>query len=120
MATDRTGRRAGTKAFASEKGGDPAMRSQRLDRWLYFARISKSRTLAQKLCQAGHVRINRDKVRSGAKAVRPGDVLTLSLPSRVRVLKIAALGDRRGPAVEAQTLYEDMTPPSPQLFPPRR
>ncbi|RLQ89581.1 RNA-binding S4 domain-containing protein [Notoacmeibacter ruber] len=83
-------------------------RSQRVDRWLFFARITKSRTLAQKLCEAGHVRINRAKAKSGAKPVSIGDVLTISLSSGVRVLRVTDPGERRGPTREARMLYEDV------------
>ncbi|MCP1200188.1 RNA-binding S4 domain-containing protein [Notoacmeibacter sp. MSK16QG-6] len=110
MGTERSGLRTGRDSLLNERS---AGQEQRLDRWLFFARISKSRTLAQKLCQAGHVRVNRNKAQSGAKTVRPGDVLTVSLPSRVTVLKIVAIGDRRGPASEARTLYEDVLAASP-------
>ncbi len=73
--------------------------------------MTKSRTLAQKLATGGHVRINREKIDSASKAVRIGDVLTITLERRVLVLEIAGLGTRRGPAPEAQLLYKDLTPP---------
>ncbi|MEX6506982.1 RNA-binding S4 domain-containing protein [Jiella sp. M17.18] len=92
---------------ASAPGG-----GQRVDRWLFFARVAKSRTLAQKLVQSGAVRINREKTDNAARIVRPGDVLTLSLGGRVRVLKVLDPGTRRGPASEAATLYQDMTTPA--------
>lgn len=87
--------------------------ARRLDRWLYFARVVKTRSLAQKLCEAGHVRVNRQKVKNGAKPVRPGDVLTVSLSSTVRVLRLEAVGERRGPAREAQTLFTELDPETP-------
>lgn len=90
---------------------------QRIDRWLFFARIVKSRTLAQKLVLAGGVRINREKIAGAARTVRPGDVLTVTLDRVVRVLKVLAPGERRGPAPEAATLYEDLTPPPPETAP---
>ncbi len=86
---------------------------QRVDKWLFFTRAIKSRSLAQKLVQSGAVRINRDKIDNPARQVRPGDVLTLSLHGTVRVLKVVDGGARRGPAVEAATLYEDLSPPRP-------
>lgn len=110
MATDRRKRRSGPEDASSDVSDEAGTQGQRVDRWLFFARISKSRTLAQKLCQGGHVRVNRDKARTGARTVRPGDVLTLSLPSRVRVLRIVALGARRGPAIEARALYDEIGP----------
>ncbi len=92
----------------SEAGG-----AQRIDKWLWFARLAKTRTTAQKLVLSGAVRVNRDKVDAASRQVRPGDVLTVSLERQVRVLKVLAAGVRRGPATEAQLLYEDLTPPAP-------
>lgn len=85
----------------------------RIDKWLWYARITKSRTLAQKLAVSGHVRLNKEKVGAAKTAVKPGDVLTISMPRRLLILKVLQLGTRRGPAPEAQTLYEDMSPPPP-------
>jgi ribosome-associated heat shock protein Hsp15 len=85
---------------------------QRLDKWLWFARMTKSRTLAQKLILSGRVRVNREKTGSPAIAVRPDDVLTIALDSGVRVVKVLAPGKRRGPAAEARLLYADLTPPA--------
>ncbi len=85
--------------------------AQRIDKWLFFARIMKSRSLAQKFVQSGAVRINRDKTDNAARIVRAGDVLTFSLNDRVRVFKLLDAGERRGPASEAQALYEDLSPP---------
>lgn len=65
------------------------------------------------MATSGHIRINRDKISSASKTVRIGDVLTIALERRVLVLKVAALGTRRGPYVEAQKLYEDLSPPQP-------
>lgn len=73
--------------------------------------MTKSRTLAQKLASGGHVRVNREKIDSASKAIRLGDVLTITLERRVLVLEVAGLGTRRGPAPEAQLLYKDLTPP---------
>ncbi|WP_417767101.1 RNA-binding S4 domain-containing protein [Stappia sp.] len=83
---------------------------QRLDKWLWFARIVKSRSLAQKLVGGGHVRVNRDKTTAPAKLVRAGDVLTIAVAGHVRLLRVKAPGARRGPAPEAQQLYEDLQP----------
>lgn len=82
---------------------------QRLDKWLFFARVVKSRALAAKLVAAGHVRVNRDKTDQPAKPVRPGDVLTIALEHKVLVWRVLGTGTRRGPALEARTLYEDLT-----------
>ena len=86
---------------------------QRIDRWLFFARAVKSRSLAAKLVQGGAVRLNRDKIDQAAHPVRAGDVLTIKLERRILVWRILETGTRRGPAEEARALYEDMTPKPP-------
>ncbi len=88
--------------------------SLRLDKWLWHARFVKSRTRATVLCQSGKVRLNREPVAKAHIQVRPGDVLTFPLGDHVRVVRLIALGTRRGPASEAQTLYEDLSPPRPE------
>lgn len=84
---------------------------QRLDKWLFFARVVKSRTLGAKLAEAGRVRVNRGKAEQAAHMVKAGDVLTITLDRRVLVYRIVDTGLRRGPAPEAATLYEDLSPP---------
>ncbi|MER8705770.1 RNA-binding S4 domain-containing protein [Mesorhizobium sp. M0323] len=84
---------------------------QRIDKWLFFSRAVKSRTLAAKLVVAGRVRINRDKAAQASDTVRPGDVLTITLERRIFVWKVLGTGVRRGPPEEARLLYEDMSPP---------
>jgi ribosome-associated heat shock protein Hsp15 len=81
---------------------------QRVDKWLWFARIVKSRTLAAKLVAEGRVRVNAVRIENAAKAVGPGDVLTIGLDREVKVLRILANGDRRGPYSEARLLYIDL------------
>jgi len=83
---------------------------QRIDKWLFFARAVKSRTLAGKFAASGNVRVNREKIDQASFLVKPGDVLTISLERRILVWKILGCGERRGPAPEAQLLYEDLTP----------
>jgi ribosome-associated heat shock protein Hsp15 len=83
--------------------------TQRLDKWLWFARLAKSRTLAARLVEEGHVRVNRLKIDKPAQTIKPGDVLTLSLGAQIRVLRVLNPGTRRGPATEARGLYEDVT-----------
>ena len=85
----------------------------RLDRWLFFSRLVKSRSLAAKMIENGQVRVNGTKTHQAKRAIGPGDVLTLALPRGVTIIKLKACGTRRGPASEAQTLYEDLTPPPP-------
>ncbi|MEL6750521.1 MAG: RNA-binding S4 domain-containing protein [Pseudomonadota bacterium] len=93
----------------SEAGHSSATRN-RVDKWLFFARIVKSRTLAQGHIRAGRVRVNSNKIASPAATCAPGDVLTVTLDRQVKVLRILAPGERRGPAPEARLLYEDLTP----------
>jgi ribosome-associated heat shock protein Hsp15 len=87
---------------------------QRIDKWLFFARVAKSRSLAAKLVLAGRIRVNREKVEQTSYPVKPGDVLTITLDRKVLVYRILSSGVRRGPATEARTLYEDLTPPAEQ------
>jgi ribosome-associated heat shock protein Hsp15 len=84
---------------------------QRIDKWLFFARVVKSRSLAAKLAQAGRVRINGEKSSQAADSIKPGDVLTITLERRIIVYKVLDAGSRRGPAEEARKLYEDLSPP---------
>lgn len=79
---------------------------QRLDKWLWFARFAKTRSLAAKLVAGGHVRVNGARATNAAKAVRVGDVLTIAAPHGTAVVRILAEGTRRGPAPEAAGLYE--------------
>ena len=87
---------------------------QRLDKWLWFARVAKSRTLAARLVEAGHVRINGRRGGVAARLVGPGDVLTIALERDVRILRVLATGDRRGPYSEARSLFEDLSAAAPQ------
>ena len=82
--------------------------SIRLDKWLWQARFFKSRALASKLCAAGRVRIDGEVVTKAHAAIRPGHVLTFPQARDIRVVRVVALGARRGPAAEARTLYEDL------------
>jgi len=91
--------------------GDTDGPSPRLDKWLWHARVFKTRTLASKVCASGRVRVNGTPVAKSHHALRPGDVLTLPVGSRIRVLRVLAIGARRGPAPEARLLYDDLTPP---------
>ena len=90
---------------------EPAARKERLDRFLFFERAIKSRTLAQKFIEAGSVRINSEPTQRSDYKVGAGDVLTMSLHNRITVWRIIDPGTRRGPASEAQGLYEDLSPP---------
>ena len=86
---------------------------QRVDKWLFFSRVAKSRSIAQRMVADGKVRANGEKLELASAAVRVGDVLTIAKDRRILVLKVLAPGTRRGPAPEAQALYEDMSPPAP-------
>lgn len=84
--------------------------SQRLDKWLWFARLARTRSAAQRLVAAGRVRLNGTRVRTNAAPVKPGDVLTVTLPRAVRVLRVREPGVRRGSASAAAGLFEDLSP----------
>lgn len=90
-------------------GSGPGLR---IDKWLWQARFVKSRSLAAKLVSETGVRVNGQRASKPAAAVRPGDVLTFVLGRHVRVIRVLALGVRRGPAPEAQALYADLDPPA--------
>ncbi|MDP9423528.1 MAG: RNA-binding S4 domain-containing protein [Pseudomonadota bacterium] len=80
----------------------------RLDRYLFFIRLAKSRTLAQGLIEAGHVRIDGKRVAKTSEEVRIGSVIALPLHGKVRVLRVLALPVRRGPAGEARSCYDEI------------
>lgn len=81
---------------------------QRLDKWLWFARVVKTRSLAAGLVADGYVRVNGIRTDSPAKLVKAGDVLTVALERQIRVLRVAAIGLRRGPYEEARTLFAEL------------
>ncbi len=87
------------------------MDRQRLDKWLFFSRAVKSRTLAQKVIESGVVRVNAERTVATDHKVGPGDVLTMHIHQQLLVWRILDAGSRRGPASEAATLYEDLSPP---------
>ena len=86
---------------------------QRLDKWLWQARFFKSRSLAARIVSDGGVRVDGTRIVKPARAVAPGETLTFAQGRTVRVIRILALATRRGPAAEAQSLYEDLAPPGP-------
>ncbi len=90
---------------------DGPAESLRLDKWLWYARFFKSRTLATRLCASGRLRVNGAIVKKAHYVLKPGDILTFPKGPHIRMIRVAALGTRRGPAAEAQTLYEDLEPP---------
>ena len=78
----------------------------RLDKWLFHARFYRTRPLAQAAASAGKVRLNGARVDKPGHAIKPGDVLTLGRGAQVMAVRVLALAERRGPAPEAQKLYE--------------
>jgi ribosome-associated heat shock protein Hsp15 len=80
----------------------------RLDRYLFFIRLLKSRTSAQALIEAGHVRIDGRRAAKTSEEVRVGSIIALPLHGKVRILHVTALPSRRGPASEARTCYEEL------------
>ncbi|MCH9806267.1 MAG: RNA-binding S4 domain-containing protein [Alphaproteobacteria bacterium] len=104
-------RSSGSKATQSGSGGDAGTGgAQRLDKWLWYARVTKSRSLAAALVERGRVRVNKVRVQKPSHSIKPGDVITASVGKAVRVLKVILPGTRRGPAPEARLLYEELTP----------
>jgi ribosome-associated heat shock protein Hsp15 len=84
---------------------------QRVDKWLWFARVVKTRTLAARLVAEGKVRVNRSRIDKPSYTIKAGDVVTLTIHARLRLLRVVGAGARRGPPQEAQTLYDDISPP---------
>jgi ribosome-associated heat shock protein Hsp15 len=84
---------------------------QRIDKWLWHARVVRTRSAAAALAASGHVRINGQRIDASSRAVRPGDVVTVALDRTVRVLKVLSFAERRGSADDARVLCEDLTPP---------
>ncbi|MGJ3262253.1 MAG: RNA-binding S4 domain-containing protein [Salinarimonas sp.] len=80
---------------------------QRLDKWLWAARFARPRTHSAKLVESGHVRVNGQRQTNPAKGVAVGDVLTVAAPHVTTAIRVLDLGERRGPATEAQALYEE-------------
>jgi ribosome-associated heat shock protein Hsp15 len=87
--------------------------AQRLDKWLWFARVVKTRPLAKALVEAGKVRVNRDRVTSADRLVRLGDVLTIVVGGRVRVLEVIGFAERRGDAQSVAAIALDRSPGPP-------
>ena len=90
----------------------PELTTVRIDKWLWAARMFKTRSAASTACGAGHVKIGGESAKA-SKTVKPGDHVDVLTPGGARKLEIVALGDRRGPASVALTLYLDHTPPPP-------
>jgi ribosome-associated heat shock protein Hsp15 len=95
-----------------------APQSQRIDKWLWCARFVKTRALAAGQVKAGPVRRDGPRLAGPDKPVRPGDILTVALARTVLVVRVRSVADRRGPASEAQLMYEPVEPPAPDRAPP--
>ena len=95
----------------TEETGAPSLR---LDKWLWYARFFKTRALATKAIAGGRFRLDGEVMSKPHRAAQPGQVLTFMQGDRVRVIRIVVLGSRRGPATEAVTLYEDLSPEAPK------
>jgi ribosome-associated heat shock protein Hsp15 len=91
---------------------------QRIDKWLWHARVVRTRSAAAALAVSGHVRVNGQRIDVASRAVRLGDVVTVALDRTVRVLKVVAFAERRGPAESACALVEDLMPVSEPGPPP--
>jgi ribosome-associated heat shock protein Hsp15 len=90
----------------------PGIDRQRIDKWLWHARLVRTRTAAQELVVAGDIRVNRIKIDSSSRSVKLGDVLTVPVGSVIRVLRITGFSDRRGSATDARRLFDDLAPPA--------
>jgi ribosome-associated heat shock protein Hsp15 len=95
---------------------------QRIDKWLWHARVVRTRSAAAALAVSGHVRINGQRVDAASRAVRPGDGVTVALDRTVRILKVVGFAERRGSAEAARALCEDVAPlsnrPAARAMPP--
>ena len=93
------------------------MEAQRLDKWLWCARLARTRTGAARLIEAGKVRINGTRALKPSRLVQAGDVVTATSLGKLTVVRVLGSAERRGPASLARTLYEDLTPPAPHRSP---
>lgn len=89
------------------------MDRQRIDKWLWHARVVRTRSSAAALVDAGHVRVNSQRIDAASRPVRAGDVVTVALDRSVRVLRVLGFAERRGPAEAARALAEDLQAPPP-------
>ncbi|WP_336964885.1 RNA-binding S4 domain-containing protein [Sphingobium aquiterrae] len=90
---------------ATSAAGGPALR---IDKYLWFVRLAGSRTLAQKMAEEGHIRVNGRRIERAHAPVRPGDLITFPEGGHVRVVRVSALPARRGPVPEARACYEEI------------
>ena len=92
----------------NQKSENRLINRQRIDKWLWHARIVRTRSNAAALALAGYVRLNGQRITAPGQAVRIGDVLTLAFARTVRVLQVEGLSDRRSSSPEARMLYRDL------------
>ncbi len=101
---------AGSDSIESDRSAEPAEPGrQRIDRWLWHARLVRTRGAAAALASRGYVRVNGARINAPGRMVRTGDVITVALERRVRVLKVKGFIERRGPAGADQILYDELT-----------
>ena len=86
---------------------------QRIDKWLWHARVVRTRQAAAELAARGHVRVNGERIAAASRAVKPGDVVTVALDRSVRVMKVLGFVERRGASEAARALFEDLSAPIP-------
>ncbi|HKX21965.1 MAG TPA: RNA-binding S4 domain-containing protein [Rhizorhapis sp.] len=96
------------KALASQKSAAQHGEVLRIDKYLWFARLAKDRSIAQKMAEAGYIRVNGRRIDRSHAAIRPGDLITFPFGQRVRIVRVLSLPHRRGPAAEAALLYEEI------------
>ena len=89
------------------------MDRQRIDKWLWHARVVRTRSAAAELVTSGLVRLNRERVTAPSRPVRADDVITVALDRQVRIMKVVSFAERRGGAEAGRVLYADLTPPPP-------
>lgn len=108
---------AGPGSGKGTRHAPPQRPTLRLDKWLWQARFFKTRALAAETVEDGHLRVNGQRTSKPGYAVAAGDVLTFPQGGRIRLVRVLALGERRGPATEAQALYLDLDAPTESASP---
>lgn len=98
-----------TKPLSGQAPSARTLDRQRIDKWLWHARVVRTRTAAAALVDGGLVRVNGARIDAASRPVRAGDVVTVTL-DRIRVLRVGGFSERRGPASEAASLYDDLSP----------
>ena len=94
------------------------MERQRIDKWLWHARVVRTRSAAAALAASGHIRVNGERIDAPSRAVRLADVVTVALDRTVRVLKVVGFAERRGGPETTRALWEDLAPPQVQAHEP--